>query len=183
MVAALRVPRFQSAALPHGGAAMNKQIDLFITPSDPVDSPADLAPVLSDLRCQNCGALFTARMTGGKAQRFCRRECRAAFHNKRNVDERGPTCTLQTETAVVEGPSAEKARQKGPEVESHDDFRWYDNDSVVLPQQSAMAVYQNLDGDLVIRQQQWPDEDVRIVIKRGNEQRFLDALCDALGVM
>jgi hypothetical protein len=65
-----------------------------------------------------------------------------------------------------------------------EEFSWDDNDDqVVLRQQQATAVYRNSAGDLVIRQQNWPDdEDSMIIIAAQCEGAFIDQLCDALGI-
>lgn len=63
------------------------------------------------------------------------------------------------------------------------EFDWADNaDAIVLPEQSATAIYFNDDGGLVIRQQRWPDDDSYIVITKPNISEFLDKLTDVCGI-
>jgi hypothetical protein len=57
-----------------------------------------------------------------------------------------------------------------------DDFDWNEEDAVVVQRQDALAVYANPDGNLVVRQQRWPDEDVFIVINRQQVRRVIEAM-------
>jgi hypothetical protein len=59
-----------------------------------------------------------------------------------------------------------------------DDFDWATDDSVVLQEQRATAVYQNRFGGLVIRQEKtWNEEsDPFIVIGPENNVTFMEAL-------
>jgi hypothetical protein len=61
---------------------------------------------------------------------------------------------------------------------ANDEFDWGDKESVVVKSQDAIAVYANPDGDIVIRRQQsWQDnEDVWIVVSRGQVRRVIEAL-------
>ena len=176
---------------------MNKPLELPLTPPEPVDAPPDVAPALEALRSESCGAAFTPRKTGGKPQRFCSPECRQAFHDanvdqrgsnvgnadqrgtnvEANVGQRGERSTMQTPPAAVE----QRPSQSATSDHGNDDDDPFDG-SVVLPEQAAIAIYRNPRDELVIRQRRWPDDDVCIFISPGNEQRFLDALCDALEI-
>jgi hypothetical protein len=80
----------------------------------------------------------------------------------------------------VENPTSQE-----PEPGIDDpDFDWLNSESVVVPEQQAVAIYFNPNGELVIRQERsWSDEyDHFIVIHQRNAQQFLDKLCDALGI-
>jgi hypothetical protein len=59
-----------------------------------------------------------------------------------------------------------------------DDFDWATDDSVVLHEQKATAVYHNKFGGLVIRQEKaWDEEsDPYIVISADNSVTFMEAL-------
>jgi hypothetical protein len=60
------------------------------------------------------------------------------------------------------------------------DFSWLDEkDSVAATSQAAIAVYQNADGDVVIRQQASYGEDDHIIVVN---QKNLPELIQALGV-
>jgi hypothetical protein len=85
--------------------------------------------------------------------------------------------TTKTDMPLV----AEKPISKAPTI---DEFDWYSGqDSIVLQEQRAVAIYRNQENELIIRQERGHDEeDDFIVITKDNEQAFLDALCDALGV-
>ena len=63
------------------------------------------------------------------------------------------------------------------------DFDWSDSSSVVLPDQHAVAIYFNPEGELVICQRNWPDDDTHVFINAGNIEGFLDKLCDVCGVL
>ena len=96
-------------------------------------------------------------------------------------------------TALPKDPTAagrqrrhrERKRAAGSEpTPEPSEFRWTDNESVVLAQQPATAVYFNPAGGLVIRQERaWnEEEDTIIVVAPQNVQTFLDAVCDVIGV-
>lgn len=44
----------------------------------------------------------------------------------------------------------------------------YDKSAIVIRSQSETAIYWNDDGDVVIRQSGWPDEDQEVIISRGS---------------
>jgi hypothetical protein len=72
--------------------------------------------------------------------------------------------------AVIEPPKQENAPRATPEPSG--DFDWNDGDSVVLTEQRETAIYWNPNGDLVIRQKCWPDDDVWVVISKGSVDQF-----------
>jgi hypothetical protein len=159
------------------------------------DAPATLpfteapstAAIEAEATCDQCGGLFTPRTgSGGKPQRFCRSECRTAFHAQR--DQRAPTCDADSETvatearrlgevfkaelAAAEGDAAlvladtlnriDAARnQPEPEPEPDSDpFTWDDPEDVIIRRQPMTAVYWNGRGSVVIRQEaEWNDND------------------------
>lgn len=49
-------------------------------------------------------------------------------------------------------------------------------ESTVIPSVRAVAVYTNPNGDIVIRQEGYPDEDDFIVIPRGAVNSLVEAL-------
>ena len=61
--------------------------------------------------------------------------------------------------------------------QDEDDFDWNnpDEESIVLREQRATAVYRNRLGELIIRQQVWPDEDSFIYVTPENVTAFLEA--------
>jgi hypothetical protein len=63
------------------------------------------------------------------------------------------------------------------EVESGE-FSWRDANSIVVHSVSAIAVYMNPDGDVVIRQQatQYGEDDPFIVIPRDRVPQILEAI-------
>jgi hypothetical protein len=138
-----------------------------------------------DLGCEQCGKPFTPRTgSGGKPQRFCSPECRMAFHaeNKPQRSQRGPTCDDAANLpSVIARPAPESARAPTPE---DSDFDWRTDDSVILRQQPATAIYYNREGSLVIRQEREWDryEDTYIFIAPQNIDSFLEKLCDMAGI-
>jgi hypothetical protein len=61
------------------------------------------------------------------------------------------------------------------------DFDWGDGECVVIEAQSRIAVYSNGNDDLVIRAQDWPDDDHFIVVARNNVAKLIEALVVELG--
>jgi hypothetical protein len=53
---------------------------------------------------------------------------------------------------------------------------------VLCVRQDEISISFNDDGDAIIKQMHWPDEDQVIIISRGNLESFLDKLCDAFGI-
>ena len=132
-----------------------------------------------NLECEHCGQPFTPRSgTGGKPQRFCSAECRAASHNKPQRSQRSPTCSNGVQLPAVTQPAEKDAPQAAPAG----DFDWSDTDSVVLPEQPATACYFNPCGELVIRQKRWPDDDSFIYIAPNLISEFIDKLTGIIGV-
>ena len=62
------------------------------------------------------------------------------------------------------------------------DFDWYNDDVIAVREQRAIAVYFNPAGNIVIRQQAWPDEDPFVVISLDNLMQVIDRLCDIAGI-
>jgi hypothetical protein len=77
---------------------------------------------------------------------------------------------------------ATEAQAAKTKTRDADDFDWNNPDDVTLAEQRAVAVYRNRGGDLVIRQQNWPDDDSFIVISKQCEAEFIDRLTDACGI-
>lgn len=57
-----------------------------------------------------------------------------------------------------------------------DRFDWASDDSVVLREQRAVAAYYNKEGELVIRQRSWPDDDGFIFVAPENVTEFLEGV-------
>jgi glycerol kinase len=57
----------------------------------------------------------------------------------------------------------------------------YNFESVALAEQRQTAVYWNTDGDLLIRQRCWPDDDA-LIIAADSVDRFIDKLTDVMGI-
>jgi hypothetical protein len=80
--------------------------------------------------------------------------------------------TPEFKTATSEAPSASG------------EFNWLDDDSIVLRDQRATAIYRNHWGGLVIRQEcAWNEEDDPfVVINPENIEAFLDRLTEVCGI-
>lgn len=52
----------------------------------------------------------------------------------------------------------------------------------LLPSQDETQAYFNTDGDLVLEQRCWPNEDQVILINRDSKDQFLDRLLDLMGI-
>jgi hypothetical protein len=72
--------------------------------------------------------------------------------------------------------------ERAKEILDSGDFDWCNDESIVLQEQRATAIYHNRHGDLVIRQRAaWDDEgDVFLSITPGNCNVFLDAVAARL---
>jgi hypothetical protein len=68
-------------------------------------------------------------------------------------------------------------------TDTSDSFDWFDNECVVVPEQEALAVYPNPDGDVVIRREaRWDEnEDPFFVLRRVHAVQFAQAILDAAG--
>lgn len=170
---------------------------------------AQLAPSCS---CEHCGKPFEPRAgSGGKPQKYCSVDCRRAADAQRDQraptrsaengtdDIREPTPT-ERRSMLIEatkefdakmGTTAEQAVDNAvaagrislaPPPADADEFSWCDDESVVLPDQQAVAVYFNPAGELVIRQKQWPGDDQFIYIGPAFQNTFIDKLTDAMGI-
>jgi hypothetical protein len=85
--------------------------------------------------------------------------------------ERAKKDLVDAVLASVGGPSA-----------PDDGFDWADDDSIVLKEQRATAIYHNKAGEVIIRQKAaWDDDqDVFVMISPENANTFLDGLADRL---
>jgi hypothetical protein len=54
--------------------------------------------------------------------------------------------------------------------------------TVLCAQQDEIEISFDEDGDAIITQKRWPDEDQTIIISRENIDTFIDRLTDALGI-
>jgi hypothetical protein len=61
------------------------------------------------------------------------------------------------------------------------EFGWSTTESVALAEKRQTADYWNTDGDLVIRQRCWPDDDALIFIAGDSVDWFIDKLADVIG--
>jgi hypothetical protein len=133
--------------------------------------------------CEQCRKQFEPRSgSGGKPQRFCSTDCRLAFHSEAQRGQRSPTCSASAQLPAVIDPPAPKPPADAPEASS--DFDWNDDDSIVLHEQPAIAVYINQSGGLTIRQERsWNQADAIIIaIAPENVGTFIDKLTDIIGI-
>jgi len=138
---------------------------------------AAIVPLLDSApACENCGNPFEPRKgSGGKPQRFCSHECWQAYHasDKPNVFQCAQRATLETPIAATAQP---KTENDAPAVTPADeeDFHWTDDESIVLREQPATAIYINRDGSIAIRQERmWnEDEDSFVFVRPQNAIAF-----------
>ncbi len=57
-----------------------------------------------------------------------------------------------------------------------------DGVTVLCPAQWEITIHFNEEGDAVLRQTNWPEDDDTIIIRRDNISEFIDRLTDALGI-
>jgi hypothetical protein len=146
---------------------------------DTTQRPSDLLG--HQPKCHQCGEPFEPRSkSGGKPQRFCSPECRAAFHTQPQRSQRSPTCSAPSLPAVVDQPKP-KDEPAAPAKDS-EDFDWSDDSVVVIREQPETAIYFNPAGGLVIRQRNSWDEDVYVYINAPLIDTFIDKLCDVVGI-
>jgi len=64
------------------------------------------------------------------------------------------------------------------------DFDWTaaERDLPTIREQLLTAIYPNTDGDLVIRQRDWPEDDSSIIIARNNVEQLVRAICEMMGI-
>ncbi len=61
------------------------------------------------------------------------------------------------------------------------EFNWSSED-IAVPEQRAVATYLNPAGDLVIRQEGYPDEDCWIVVQREKVRSLVKAILETAGL-
>jgi hypothetical protein len=81
-------------------------------------------------------------------------------------------------TASQRLPLVIETPPKNPPEETYGSF----DDCIVIPQQLETAVCWNANGDLVIRQRNWPGDDRWIVITENQVDVFLDKLTEICGI-
>ena len=158
------------------------------------DAPEGATPLLELSPapiCEQCAKPFAPREgSGGKPQRFCSPECRTAFHSEnRQRDQRAPTCSAAIDQPAIPiaDQAATQAKLLAALIEKHpdpaDDFDWFKDDSIVLEEQSAIAVYTNPRDAIVIRQRAtFPEIDMFVFIAPHNLMTLIDRLCDMAGI-
>jgi hypothetical protein len=94
--------------------------------------------------------------------------------------------TSGTDSGTNNGTSGTTQRDNAGQKSIADEqkFDWTSDDSVSLRSQAATAIYFDISGDLVIRQQRsWDqDDDSFVIISSNNINDFLDELTDRCGV-
>ena len=185
------------------GVLLEGRPDLFIPESDlqkidGLDDETIQARVAGRHECQRCGEFFEPRTgTGGRKQKYCTEECRRTSDNERkaNAGQRAQRAgDEEKEMTMTQGQFLDASRaiseatlegaKAGANVRSsvEPDFDWRGDECVVLQEQHSTAIYFNAEGGLVIRQQNWPDDDDVVIITKPCIDGFMDKLCDALGI-
>lgn len=75
-------------------------------------------------------------------------------------------------------------RQKHRNAESNADSNGESNDEsqMLVRDQPEIRIGWNAEGDCLLIQKNWPDDDSIIRVAQDHQQQFLDGLCDAFGV-
>lgn len=130
--------------------------------------------------CAQCDKPFAQRKgSGGKTQRFCKPECRAAWHADRQRSQRGPTCSEETQLAAgtvarseENHPCAEFAVEEPGDLEVY----WG------IHSQIAIEVRPLKDGGVEIAQENASrDEEDLVHVAAGNAVRLARSILYAAG--
>jgi hypothetical protein len=127
--------------------------------------------------CDQCDKPFEPRSkSGGKPQRFCSPECRAAFHTQPQRGQRSPTCSAITALPAVIEP-AEKDAPASPAADDSADYCW------AVPSQASIECSPTNDDEIEIEQISpvHEDENVRIHVARSNAVRLARCILWAAG--
>lgn len=154
------------------------------TPAENADETGAIpqnAALSNTENCQQCDKPFIPRH-GGKPQLFCSETCRMAFHSEAREADKTTLASLRERGTLPIPPAATMTHELPPVATGDDAFDWADDESVVLREQPMTAAYFNRNGELVIRQARWPDDDVFIYIAQNNLADFLDKITDIGGV-
>jgi hypothetical protein len=138
-------------------------------------SRGDPASLFDDNKplCDQCGEPFEPRSkSGGKPQRFCSPECRAAFHTQPQRSQRSPTCSAQNLPAVLD-----LAKLKDAPAAIGEDYCW------VVPFQPRIECSLTNDVEIEIEQISpiHEDENIRIDVARSNAVRLARCILWAAG--
>jgi hypothetical protein len=132
--------------------------------------------------CDQCGEPFEPRSkSGGKPQRFCSPECRAAFHTQPQRGQRSPTCDATTTLPAVIQPEEKcervTAAKDSDRCEDGSGYCW------AVPSQDRIECSPTNDDEIEIEQISpvHADENVRIHVARSNAVRLARCILWAAG--
>ena len=86
-------------------------------------------------------------------------------------------CPPGTENCPADSAPAEMASQSVTSCDTSEPAV-----TVLLPAQGKITIGWNEDGDMILRQSDWPNEDAIIIIGRDYLDLFIDRLTDAMGI-
>jgi hypothetical protein len=170
--------------VPQMGAAMLDVTQL------PLETETTAANEPDSKPCAQCGRPFVPRSrSGGSPQRFCCSDCRRGGqrHQRRQHDASVTSITPALQPASPASPPAcEPASQAAEPTakQDFDSFDWINDESVILHEQPATAIYFNPKEGLVIRQRSgdfYDDRDPFVVINAENIEDFLNKLLELCG--
>jgi hypothetical protein len=138
-----------------------------------VASPTPRTQAENSADCEHCGVLFRPVRF---EQRFCSADCRKAFHNAHR-----PASQASQEASQASQEASHETRLNDITLADAGnrphEFDWHRDPDVVVPHQSAIAVYFNPHGAVVIRQAgQYPDDDSWVVVRPENLSALIAAL-------
>jgi len=128
-------------------------------------------------KCDQCGKPYEPRSkSGGKPQRFCSPECRAAFHKQPQRGQRSPTCGAASLPAVVDQPKPKDE----PADTAEDDSTDYCS---AVPFQARIECWATNEDEIEIEEINpiHEDENIRIHVARSNAVRLARCILWAAG--
>lgn len=135
---------------------------------------SELSPGQSGTSCEQCHEPFAPRQgSGGKPQRFCSEQCRRQFHAAAP-----PTRGAGVGAVEVQAPPSQ-ATLPTPAANSR---AAPTKPACLLAPQNGIEIERDGYGNLVIRQNNWPEDDNEILIHRDYEQIFIDSLTCVLEI-
>jgi len=128
-------------------------------------------------KCDQCGNPFEPRSkSGGKPQRYCSPECRAAFHKQSQRGQRSPTCSAITALPAITEPTPSGASAGPAEDASADCYS-------AVPFQARIECWATNDDEIEIEEISpvHEDENIRIHVAKSNAVRLARCILWAAG--
>jgi hypothetical protein len=138
----------------------------------------DVTRHVAALLCEECRQPFTKRTaSGGTPERFCSPKCRADSET-RPRDQRSPTCSEAEAPPATPIADPTTITPQAPQRDHEEDFNdvgCRDEDAIIR-RQPETHVYWNPHDQIVIRQENWPDDDHFVVFSLDTIPRLIARL-------